>query len=562
MPRFVIWITIAAVIFIFLLYNFYFSVNFPFQDDFLLIQFVDGVSRGEIGLWGFVKELFRTFNDHKPVVSRLIAFVDYLLTGHLNFRFYILLVSLNIVYIFYFIYLQFKKTGMPLYYLLPAFFLFFQPLFHDVSGWALNGLQHSYLTAFTVTAIMLVSRGRRVAFAAALLCCFLATFSHGNGILSFPAIIFFFLCYKKFWKAAITAAVMFLALGIYLIGYESGQAVHLPTNILTFIYSLFGFIGSSVSMWAAPEFWSAVLGAVMVAFILFLVVRVAGVYFNREVVIKPGTVELLTFFVFIFITSLVIAVFRSWMGSTIASRFQIYTSLATIICYVLLLDYFAVFRKKGVFYTLLLLSVFYWSYSYYMHTHIVANKRMVYLADVYNWEDHSDMFSVEKTITQYGAFYLFPAYEKGIFKLPPPVVNRHELDSMYTVSQRPDTDSEIFVEVWKLKDFQNNGFINLSFVSSLKFPERKGFLTDRFLVLRDTSGICYLMGGNAKVESRKVLLTTGFYYKNGFHVTLRKDDLKPGVYELAVMDIEANGDKKFYRLDKSLRQTGTSYILE
>jgi hypothetical protein len=45
-------IAISLVIFIYFVYNFHFSVNFPFQDDFLLIQFIETVSQGGLGFVG------------------------------------------------------------------------------------------------------------------------------------------------------------------------------------------------------------------------------------------------------------------------------------------------------------------------------------------------------------------------------------------------------------------------------------------------------------------------------------------------------------------------------
>jgi hypothetical protein len=223
MLRFLPIVAICIVILLFFLYNFHFSVDFPFQDDFLFIQFIEAISDGKVGFTGLIREMFLTFNDHKAAVPRFISLIDYVLTGRLHLRFYIVLVSINITYIFYFLYLNFRKAKLPLYYFVPVPFLLFHPLYHDVSGWALTGIQHSYLTAFTVTAIILVSRGTKPAFYGAMLCCFLATFTHGNGILSFPAIIFFFLCRKDFRKAIMTTVFMVLCLSIYLAGYEWGK---------------------------------------------------------------------------------------------------------------------------------------------------------------------------------------------------------------------------------------------------------------------------------------------------------------------------------------------------
>lgn len=563
--RFLSGVVICLVILVYLFYNFYYSVNFPYQDDFLLIQFIEVVSQGGLGVLGLITELFRTFNDHKAVVPRLIALIEYTITGHLNFRFYIVLVSINVTFIFYFIYLQYKKTRLPLYYFIPAAFLYFQPLYYDVSGWALNGMQHSFLTAFTVSAIILASRRTNLSLYGAMLCCFLATFTHGNGILSFPAIIFYFLCFKDFKRAIISGGFMILCLVIYLAGYESGQAVSLPKDLGVFFSSLFGFIGSAMSLWAFPELLSAIWGAVIITFMVYIVWRVAAIYFNKPVNVKPGTAELLALFAFIFITSLVIALFRSWAGSTIASRFQIYASLSTVMFYILLLDYSSFFRRKAVFYTITALSVFYCVYSYYKFTGTVAIKRTTYLADVYNWKTNRNMFSVEKTIIRNGSFYLIPGYEKGFFHLPEPVVERDELDSMFNANATAARNYALYVEDWDIERVVRQGVEHLTayFVASNAAPGGKGLAGDRFLVLRDQkTRVIHLLNANPKIDSRKEIITKMHYYKAGFNTFLREDDLVPGTYDMGILDVSNNGQKTFYKLDKSLFASGSAYSLK
>ncbi|WP_439556105.1 hypothetical protein [Dyadobacter sp.] len=565
MPRLVSGLIIGLVIILYLLYNLFFSVNFPFQDDFLIIQFIQAASEGGFSFDVVLHQMFLTFNDHKATTIRLIALIEYALTGHQNFRFYIVLVSLNVIYIFSFLYIQFRKTKLPLYYFIPAPFLFFTPLFHEVSGWALNGMQHTFLTAFTVTAILLASRRTTVTFWLAMAFCFLATFTHGNGVLSFPAVVFYFLCFKDFKKATLATISMIVCLAIYLIGYERGQAGHLPTDLLSMFSSLFGFIGSSMSLWAGKEFWSALWGIFIVGAMLVITLKAAAIYFDKPSTLKPGTIELLSLFAFIFITSAVIALFRSWTGTTIASRFQLYAALSTVICYIILLDYTSFFRKKQVLITVSVLSVFYWVYAHYVFTATVASKKTTYLADVYNWKNNHDMFSVEKSITRNADFYLTPGYEKGFFRLPEPVISEAELNDMFEKGTGEKTADNMYVEDWKVTRMLTDGpeLLTHYFVASNDKPSRKSLLSDRFLVLKNVqTGAVHLMNANAKVEARKQILTTGNYYKPGFNTFLRKDDLAPGVYQLAILDVEVSGEKQFYMLDKSLVAKGGGFTLQ
>ncbi|WP_031525757.1 hypothetical protein [Dyadobacter crusticola] len=565
MQRFLAGIVIVLVALGYFVYNYYYAVNFPYQDDFLLIQFIETISQGGLGILGVTKELFRTFNDHKAAVPRFVSLINYHLTGYLDFRAYIVIVSINVCYIFYFLYLQFRKLDLSLWYFVPAAFLFFQPLYHEISNWALTGMQHSFLTAFTVTAIMLVARRTSGAFLGAMFCCFLATFTHGNGILSFPAIIFYFLCIKDFRGAVMTSVFMIGCFLIYIVGYESGQAGKLPTSVISFLSSLFGLIGSSMSLWSAPVLWSAVWGILIVAFVLFIVVKIARTYFNKPVVIKPGTVELVALFAFIFITSFVVALFRSWAGSTIASRFQIYASLATVIFYLLLLSYSPFFRRMRVVSIGIGLSAFYCIYSYYKFTGMVAGQKTVYLADVYNWKTNHNMFSVEKSILRNADFYLTPAYRKGFFRLPQPVVEKAQLDSMFAAQASAATDHGIYLEEWEVDRVTRDTteLLTYYFVSSTVLPVRKGLAGDRFMVLKDrASGQVHLVNANPKVEARKEILTSGSYYKPGFNVLFRIDDLVTGSYDLGILDVEDDYTKAFYRLDKALVVTASSIVLQ
>lgn len=556
------WVISFLIVLLYASYNLFFSVNFPFQDDFLLIQFTQMISEGRLGAMDILRELFKTFNDHKAVVPRFIALVEYAGTGTLNFRFYLFLVTVNIIYIFYFLYLQFRKTNLPVYYFLPAFFLYFHPLYHDISGWALNGMQHTFLTAFTVTALLFAGKKTNLSLALAIICCFLATFTHGNGILSYPALAFYFLCIKDFKKTGVVVLAMFVSLGVYMMGYESGQATHLPDDAVTFTTSLFGFIGSQVSLWGQVELWSTLFGIIICISALLLLVRIVKKYKSNEAAVKPGVLELLSVFVFIFITSLVIAVFRSWAGTTITSRFQLYTCMSTVIFYIFLLNYLPVFKRRAVLVSMIGISMVYWLCSFYAYTGIVAKKRMEYQADLYNWRYTRTMFSVPRPLLENADFYMTPAYQKGIFNPPAPPVSKKTIDSLIRSEPEASRSFEAYLEVMELNGTHGD-YERYYFLTGCKFPSFKPFFTDRYLVLWDpATGESYLKNGNAKVEARKVVVSEGKYYKPGFNSFFRSDDLRPGTYHLALLDIDSEGAVTFYKMDRHLHLSNGIYTIE
>lgn len=545
-------ITILA----YLTFYFYFSVNLPYQDDLLLIQFVEFFSREAIGTTALVRDLFSAFNDHKPVIPRLISLTEYLIHGHLNFRFYIVLISVNILFIFYFLYLQFEKTGLKFYYFLPVPFLFLQPLYHDVSGWALTGLQHTFVTVFLILAILLASSRKKYSLLGSVICCFLATFTHGNGILTFPAMLFFYLCFQDFRKAIGMATMMFVAVITYLWGYETGQANSVTLDITSLISYQLGFVGSSMAIWNNATTPSIVFGGITLLFMAYLVFKIAGNYFHKPFVLKPGTMELLSLFAFIFISGTVVAIFRSWTGITIASRFQLYASLSIVIFYILLLNYYPFFQKRFILYGITLFSILYWGYSYYRYADVVARKRTTYIADVYNWRYNRTLLSIDHTLVHNVDFFLRDAYESGIFRLPEPVTTKHQLDSSFTANRHTAIKSDIYKEDWTFilpESRSKDDSLTYFHLSSTSLPKELGILEDRFLVLRNMANdSIFLMAANPKKAARMQIIKSGSYYKHGFHALVRNNDLSSGQYELGLMTISRQGIKKFNKLERAL----------
>ncbi len=553
MLKYITLVVIGLVIALFLVYNYFFSVDFPFQDDLVLVNFVNEVTNG-VTTTEFFQYLFRTDNDHKVVLPRLIALINYLLTGHLNFKAFIGLVSINLLYILYFLFLQFRKLHLPLYYFLPVPFLFLQPQHYEVSVWAINGMQHSFLTVFLLTAILLVSKPSKLAYFGAILCCFLATFTHGNGILSFPALIFYFLCYQNFRKAIGVGVFMLIALGIYLGGYESGQAAHLPPGVDVVVGNFLGFIGGTMLIWSSKPLFSMLWGGVILLFAGFLVYQIALTYMGKAKKVDPRiNVELLTLFCFIVITSLVIAVFRSWMGSTLASRFQLYAALSSCILYLLLLGYFPLLRKKKVVLGISVLSFLMWGQSYYVYTGIVANRKTTFLADIYNWDTNRKLLSVDNSFQQNAAFYLFPAFQKGILEFPTPIISKREVDSLLTASRGAGVSIPLTFEKIPV-DNPASEVDTLEFLRNDTFAHGSAALFgQRFLVLRgQTNRESYLVEANAKTQSRGVLLTQGQFYKDGFLAYLRTNNFPDDRYDMGLLDVSGQSDQHFQRLNSVL----------
>lgn len=563
MLKFLSGLAISAVVAFYLLFNRFYSVNFPFLDDFSLLQFTVQVSEGQFSWGTFIHELFKTYNDHKAVIPKLVSYFYFLFNGYVDFRFCLLVVSVNVTLIFIFLYCQFRKMALPLYYFIPCAFLFFQPLYHEISNWALTGMQQSFLIVFVLCAISSASSGTLKGFWGAMLFCLFATFTFGSGIISFAAVIFYFFCFRNYRKMLGTAVSMFAALVMYLLSYETGQEAAIQNNVVDLLFSLFAFIGSGVSVFRQPDIVSTIHGVFISTFVISLMVKKALISYEKNDNSKSGTIELLTFFAFILISATIVAVCRSRSGSVIASRFQIYAALSMVIFYLLLLDNTEFARRKSVLGVITCLSVFYWCYSYYTFTEIVAVKKATYLADIFNWKNNRTMYSVEKTVRDNAAFYLRPAYNKGILKLPKAIIEKSQLDSLFQNTPGWVREAEIYVQDWNVKRRTKKGEERLTyfFVRSDVTPSRKKFSDDRFLVLKSREdGRIHLVQANPKIEAKRRILN-GNYYRKGFNAFFRNDDLLTGTYDLAILDVRNNRYEAFYKLNKSLCFSKWNYYL-
>ena len=57
-------------------------------------------------------------------------------------------------------------------------------------------------------------------------------------------------------------------------------------------------------------------------------------------------------------------------------------------------------------------------------------------------------------------------------------------------------------------------------------------------------------------------MTKGTYYKNGFNLTFRNDDLEEGIYALKLLRIKIDGSKSFFDISSKLKVKGERLYIE
>ncbi|GAB3926656.1 hypothetical protein [Larkinella terrae] len=302
---------------LFFVYFFRYSFDIPWFDDFenipyFLHRFLDAPTWTE--KWS---ALLRPNNEHRVVLSRLVVWLYYLLTGTINFHSLMLIGNLCMLVVLFLFYRTIRRASLPWWYLLPVPFLLFNAQNNLLTFTAVYTLQYIATIMMILLALYQLAKNAPVSFGLALVLGFFATFCNGNGMLVWAG-GFAVLVYQKQWlRLGGWLAVAALAVYLYFLGYPVQQGntegftyllahpFQILSGFLIFTGSLFDFIPT----W--PLTWRFVLpfaaGLVLVIFLGVWAIRL--VFFNA----KPPTHWngfLLGTAVFLVTNTAIVALFR------------------------------------------------------------------------------------------------------------------------------------------------------------------------------------------------------------------------------------------------------------
>lgn len=536
---------------VFCLYNYIFSVDFPYMDDFMLVLFVQEYSTNGFGFVEFINKLFQSANSHKMVVPRLVALTDYFITGTLNFKYYQLLVTINILLILGLFYYQFRRLNLKLLFFVPVVLLLLHPQYYDITLFGLNGIQHSSVILFTLMALFVIQTDTPYAFPIAIFLCFVSTFSHGNGLCAYFGLFYTLLAFKRYKQLAISILCMIISLGIFLYKTNDSSVAVYPENIRIFIKSLLGFLGSTLAQSSSYGISLAVIGgSILVLFLGFRSFRYVFSSNGQMSEKEKQEIFWLSFFVFILATSSIISLVRSWDNIITASRFHIYGSLNLIVGYIVALLVFKNLRQTRVAIVFILGSVFINAHSYYYYSDEVLKRKTQFIADIYNWQTYRKMFSVGMDFLSNSDYFFTPAYESGLILKQKPIVSEQEVLE-YIIS--PDASAININTDLKIEINKEEGRFKSSYqiiISNSETPGPLVFTGLRFLALSSLNTNQTLLVSTSPIKATQLEFLSGApYYKSGFNTILRENDLPSGTYAIAVLDY-VNDEKTYYKVEK------------
>jgi hypothetical protein len=143
---------------------FCYAANAPFIDDYDVILGSTNHFITTAGLLGKVGALWAQHNEHRLIIPRIIALLQYYILGHINFRHLTLIGNLfwstSLILI---IREHRKKTQLPLLFYVPLSFLWFSFVHYENTFWAMASLQNYGAVFFSVVALGYLQSGKTLA---------------------------------------------------------------------------------------------------------------------------------------------------------------------------------------------------------------------------------------------------------------------------------------------------------------------------------------------------------------------------------------------------------------
>ncbi len=549
------------VIYIVFFENIALNVNYVAYDDIHVLQIIEqwqqSVSWREKLDW-----LTVGFPEHRIVFTRLTVLLSYWTTGFVNLKNLMIISNLLWVAQLGFLFGVFKKlhfavqpvssASRPLP-LAPSSLAYFIPIcwillcVHSFENifWGTSSLGNFGLLFFVMAAGYFYTQSSRFGMFLALIFSLFATFTYGNGLLTF-LIGGFVLALSRRWRD-LGATVAFFAFTMLLYALTrahaspSGLDLTKPQTYGLAFSCFFAFIGSSanfnvyapssLSMWL-----SVVWGALLFGGIVGLLIKDIKL---KRFKLELNSLELFSLFIFLFVClSALGVVFKRAEGDSLIGmfkgRYRMYPTWLLIVGYLLMLNWGKWLRFRWFLPSAIGTSmVFNLLILYYAVAPAVNNRRMA-VAQEFNSMYNSDLLGLKMfDLTGEDFLRLQQLYQPNLF-FKASEKNLISSDSSLNTNDNIELDSVYFVE--------NN--LHINYQKDFTRPT-KDFNDGAYIVLHSPQHT-YMGAGIQQALPLKTFIRRGWYWDKGFSATFNRASVAKGNYGLYVL----------------LRQDGVNQLLD
>ncbi|WP_044171348.1 hypothetical protein [Flectobacillus major] len=525
--------------FCFVVINYHFAYNFFYADDYHLIRYVTDQqdAQGFLNQWNL---LFDLHNEHRIIFPRLFTLLHYWLNGNsINWQIFnsiSLLYYLGICWLFYQFFTQLKLSY---WYFLPIPFLLFQPQAYENIYWTISVLQQVGNLFWAMLLFWLICTQKPQHFIWAFIIAFVLTFTHGNGLFGIFVAGVILLLQKRYKQLYIWVAYMLLLFVLYFVTYKAGQNSNIKgslSNPIQLFRCMFAFWGSFVWETIKSSFTnniSAVLtGMVLVGTMAFVNIRfVLQKLFPIKYQIADRQVFLMACFLYLLITSLLVALSRSWIGgdSGMDIRYMHNSIWATVLWYLTVLSNTKAPLQKYLMGSFVIFGIGFNLLSWYNHVDRLEYQYQANRAEAFNYRNYGTIVretiafnrNIEKTLQA--------SFQKGVSQYTDRDLDRILQSNAITITQ--DTLLlQIKQQVQYLQDPKNPHRMDSYYIDNNTLPYSK----DALFVLKSNTRTL-LVPMLFKRTSKGQFIRTWQYFDKGFITSFITESIPSDNYQLGIL---------------------------
>ncbi|GAB3886334.1 hypothetical protein GCM10028825_15410 [Spirosoma agri] len=174
---------VAIPVILFLAVWSYYAVNVPKWDDHALRAFLYSFDQ-EKTISGKVYQLFKQHNEHRIVLDRFVALLDFKVLGKLDYRHLMAVGNLSLVGLLLVFISVLRREGRSIAYAIPPALLIFNLSHWENMFWGMAALQNFSVVLWVVLSIYWLTYENRWRWA--IVTAILATLTSGNGLIVWP----------------------------------------------------------------------------------------------------------------------------------------------------------------------------------------------------------------------------------------------------------------------------------------------------------------------------------------------------------------------------------------
>ncbi|MEZ4905114.1 MAG: hypothetical protein R2822_26885 [Spirosomataceae bacterium] len=552
--NYLVGLLLFAIVFIFYRFVDQNAVNVPYFDDYAYLEYMIKFIQAPT-TWDFLRELEYKHNGHGVITAKLVFWMDYLLTGQVNYRALILVGSGLIFVLFGYFWRLLSANQLPFFYLLPIALYLFTPAYHENIFWAAALWQYTASFVIGIVTYYLLAKKSFGTLIGAIITGFLLTYTNGNGLFGMYVATLIPLLQTRYRTVAIWLVACMATTTIfywyYPFGFGSlGQEKNLYHSFLTVL----SFFGASASYFRERLPEVAVLGGLITIALLGLGMWVGVGYVKMLLksgktpfavaifIKKPENLSLLALLAWLLVTGLGVATARAGNSLETPARYMIYSVMAVVSLYIAFLILLPKMGKQLLALGMTAVGAFFMVGTYLFAAPNVINFRNSLVADAYSLQQHRRVSGKLETMTNLVTKkYFDEAVVRKMYSFPDIAtmtsqVLRADTTPSAAISLIFDTDTLPAygkILIYKIK----NETINLA----QDMPQN-----GLFLLLSDSTHTYLTAARQTPNRDRKSFLKTGKYFKEGFEALVFQDNVPEGKYRVGLLWCEGQTCRTTY----------------